>query len=69
MPNAGVIILGVVAIGGLMVFLSSRAQAEPQPGEYKCPYDGQIFDSYEELVLHCQTEHPGQRIPIEILWD
>lgn len=67
--NKGAIILGAVALGGLMVFLSGRARAEPEPGQYICPYCGVIFDTYEELVLHCQEQHPGQRIPIEIIWD
>ena len=38
------------------------------PGGYTCPYCGANFDTYEEVVSHIQTEHPGERIPIDIIW-
>ncbi len=40
----------------------------PPPGGYHCPYCSETFDSYDELVEHIQTEHPGERIPIDIIW-
>lgn len=35
---------------------------------YCCPYCTECFDTYDELVAHVQTVHPGERIPIEIEW-
>ncbi len=40
----------------------------PPPGGYTCPYCGANFDTYDEVVSHIQTEHPGERIPIDIIW-
>lgn len=45
-------------------------EAEKPPlGEYLCPYCPAVFDSYETLVSHVQTEHPGERIPLPIEWE
>lgn len=38
------------------------------PGDYVCPYCPATFSTYEELVAHVQTVHPGERIPIDIDW-
>lgn len=37
--------------------------------EWCCPYCSQCFATYEELVDHVKTAHPGERIPIPIDWD
>lgn len=67
MVNKGVIVLGAVAVAGVLVFaLTRKAKAAPLPG--KCPYCGLTFSTYDELVAHVQSVHPGQRIPIEIEW-
>lgn len=50
------------------IVAATRAKAAP-PGKYCCPYCSECFDTYEELVDHVKSEHPGERIPIEITWD
>lgn len=40
----------------------------PPPEGYTCPYCGAPFATYEEMVAHIQSEHPGERIPIDIIW-
>lgn len=30
---------------------------------YPCPYCPAPFDTYEDLVAHIKTEHPGERRP------
>lgn len=62
---AGVITVAAVAAG---VYFATRVEAAP-PREYCCPYCGQCFATYEELVQHVQTAHPDERIPIPIEWD
>lgn len=56
----------VAAIVGVTYFAT---RAEAGPGEYCCPYCGQCFGTYEELVAHIKTQHPGERIPLPIEWD
>ena len=57
--------LGLAAAAGIYIL----AQAAPLPPEgYVCPYCGDTFDTYEELVAHVQSQHPNQRIPIHIVW-
>ena len=57
-------------IGIMMLFMMfSMMQAAPGPGlPYCCPYCGQCFATYDELVAHVQAQHPSERIPIEITW-
>ncbi len=55
--------LGLVAALGI----AALAMAAPPEG-YPCPYCPETFDTYEDLVAHVQTEHPGERIPIHIIW-
>lgn len=72
MVKKGVIILSSLAIGGLLVFaLSRKAEAAPPPGGWTCPYDPTHgpFATYEELVQHIQSAHPGERIPLPIEWE
>ncbi|MBA7646236.1 hypothetical protein ES703_53998 [subsurface metagenome] len=58
--------LGLGAAVVAVVLIYAVAQAAPQV--YTCPYCGATFDTYEELVAHVQSEHPGERIPIHIIW-
>lgn len=40
MVNKGVIVLGSLAVGGVLVFaLTRKAQAAPPPGGWCCPYN------------------------------
>ncbi len=41
----------------------------PPVGEYVCAYCGQTFATYDELVAHIQSVHPGERIPLPIEWE
>jgi len=41
---------------------------EAPPGGFACPYCTGTFATYDELVAHVQSEHPGERIPIPIDW-
>lgn len=59
--------LGLAAVVGIAA-LAWAAPPTPPEG-YVCPYCGATFDTYEELVTHVQTEHPGERIPIDIIWE
>lgn len=72
MVNKGAIVLGSLAIGGVLVFaLSRKAEAAPPPGGWCCPYNSAhgCFETYEELVQHIQSVHPGERIPLPIEWE
>lgn len=60
--------LGLAAIVGIAA-LAWAAPPVPPPEGYVCPYCGQSFSTYEELVAHVQTEHPGERIPLPIEWE
>ncbi len=52
----------------LQIFWPWYKEAGPPPGGYTCPYCGQTFSTYDELVSHIQSEHAGSRIPIDITW-
>lgn len=39
--------------------LAALAWAAPPEEEYVCPYCGATFATYEELVAHIQSQHPG----------
>ena len=72
MVNKGVIVLGSLALGGGLIFALTRtAHAAPPSGEWCCPYDSShgCFSTYEELVAHVQSVHPGERIPLPIEWE
>ena len=56
--------LGLAAVLGI----AATAWAAPPPEGYVCPYCGAPFDTYDELVAHVQSEHPGERIPIHLVW-
>lgn len=64
--KTGIVVgLGLLTLGGILYF-TRRAEAAPR---YCCPYCAECFDTYEELVNHVKTEHPGERIPLPIEWD
>jgi len=61
-----------VSFGGMTLTEPGTYQAEATLESVLlqcCPYCTECFDTYEELVTHVQTAHPGERIPIEIIWD
>jgi len=60
--------LGVAAAVGIAA-LAMAAPPTPPPEGYVCSYCGAAFDTYEDLVAHVQTEHPGERIPLPIEWE
>jgi len=62
------IIAGVVATAIIAGVALTGAKAAP-PAEWCCPYCSECFPSYEELVAHVKTTHPGERIPLPIDWD
>lgn len=58
-----------IALGlGTAIYFATRAEAAP-PKEYPCPYCPDKFTRLEDLVTHVQTKHPGERIPIDIIWE
>lgn len=64
-------VLASLAIGGVLVYaLTKKAKAAP-PGGWVCPYDPThgSFATYEELVEHIMSVHPGERIPLPIPWE
>jgi len=52
----------------IAIVVATRAEAAP-PLEWCCPYCSECFATYEELVEHVRTAHPGERIPLPIDWD
>jgi len=66
----GPVLAGMMGVMAALIGLSLVAQmvSAAPPGAYVCPYCGSSFATYEELVQHVQTEHPGERIPIEVIW-
>lgn len=60
--------LGAAAAIGALIYFATRARAAPPEG-YPCPYCPATFATYEELVEHVTTEHPGERIPLPIEWE
>ena len=72
--NKVALTVGGLAIGGgLLLAMRGKAggaeEPEETPGEYCCPYCTSCFTTYEELVAHVQTVHPGERIPLPIEWE
>jgi hypothetical protein len=50
-------------LGIMMLFMMvSMMQAAVPSLPYCCPYCGQCFATYDELVAHVQAEHPGEQI-------
>lgn len=60
-------VIGIAAVVGIYA-LAGAAPPVPPEG-YPCPYCPDTFSTYEELVEHVQSVHPGERIPIEIIWE
>lgn len=66
------VVIGGLSLGlaaTLVVFALTWAAPPTPPEGYVCPYCGATFSTYEELVAHVQTEHPGERIPLPIEWE
>jgi hypothetical protein len=42
---------------------------EVSPGGYTCPYCGAWFATLEEVNDHIASQHPGEPLLIEIIWD
>lgn len=61
-----IVVAAAAAIVGIAYFAT---RAEAAVGEYCCPYCGECFGTYEELLDHVTTQHPGERIPLPIEWD
>ncbi len=64
----GGIVAGVAGAAAVGIYAFARAAPPPPPEGYPCPYCPESFDTYEELVAHIQEKHPGERIPIHIIW-
>lgn len=60
--------LGAAVVATVLIYTIAQAAPPTPPEGYVCPYCGATFDTYEELVAHVQSEHPGERIPIHIIW-
>lgn len=60
------IIAAILGVGGLVFGVVKLVEAKK---EYCCPYCPECFATYEELVEHVKTVHPGERIPLPIEWD
>jgi len=68
MAKKGTIIgvsLSLAALATLVIL--ATAEAAPPEG-YVCPYCEESFATFEELVAHVQSVHPGERLPLEIEW-
>jgi len=66
------IIIIPVALGlaaAAVIGIAAMGKAAPPATGYVCPYCGAIFSTYEELVAHVQSAHPGERIPLPIIWE
>jgi hypothetical protein len=66
------LVVGGLALGGILVFaLTRKGEAAPPPEGWCCPYNTAhgCFTTYDELVQHVQTVHPGERIPLPIDWE
>ena len=53
----------------MMPLFLGMGQPQPPPGlPYCCFYCSQCFATFDELVAHVQSQHPGERLPILIIW-
>jgi len=61
LDNRGKRALGVAAgaaVAAAILHLLGKRGFEPFPPTYICPYCGETFATYEELLAHIQAEHP-----------
>jgi len=64
MTKAGKVILGIAtAVGAFFGIRYLMKAAEESPPTYTCPYCGETFETYEDLVAHVKAEHPSQPLP------
>ena len=68
MTKAEKVMLGFASAVGAFFGIKKLVEAAP-PLPYCCPYCGDCFATLEELQTHVAIEHPGERIPIDIIWD
>ena len=69
-PAVIVIPLAIGLVAAAVIGIAAMAKAAPTPPEgYVCPYCGSSFSTYEELAAHVQQSHPGERIPLPIIWE
>lgn len=68
MKNGKKIAIGLGVAGGIsaLIYFASKAKAAP-PLVYICPYCGAAFDTYEELLAHIESEHPGEPPPPPVI--
>ena len=56
----------------MMSMMASMMTTTPGGGggakTYPCEYCGYGFSTYEELLAHVQSVHPGERVPVEVVW-
>lgn len=65
-------LIGALGAAVVVLFILRSAYAkepEPPPEGYPCPYCNETFETYEDLVTHVQTAHPGERVPLPIEWE
>jgi hypothetical protein len=67
MVKKGLITCLVIAAVVAVVVIATKSAAAA--GEFICPYgDGLVFTTLAALQQHVMDAHPGQRIPISIMW-
>ena len=66
LAGIGAAIATAAAVG---IYALARAAPPAPPEGYICPYCGASFSTYDELVAHVQSAHPGERIPLPIEWE
>jgi len=60
-------VIGFVAAIAAFFGIKKLVEAVPKK-EWCCPYCPQCFPTLEELQQHVKDEHPGERIPIDLIW-
>ncbi len=60
--------IATVVIGTGIAAILIAGAVKGAPPEYCCPYCAECFPSLAALQEHIQTEHPGDRIPVDIIW-
>jgi hypothetical protein len=69
MVKKGVAAVALIGGGITALALVFARSASGGTHEWCCPYCGECFPTYEDLVAHIQEAHPGARIPLPINWD
>lgn len=61
-------VIGFIVAIAAFFGIKKLVEAAPKK-EYCCPYCSVCFDTLEELQEHVRVEHPGERIPIDVVWE